>query len=303
MRVSIVGYDFFAKNLAFELQRFDRQNKYIYINKKGFINKVKGVISILLSKKIFIIGGEFYKSKIMDISLFFNKEIYIEWAGSDVLKAKKFFENGMINENYIKKPIHFSVSKWIQSELQEIGIENKVCKASLCDVVRNDKEKFVFSMNNKNIMAFTYLGKNRENFYGLDQVIKLAKKFPNVKFRVCGTDGENLIHLNNIEYLGWINNVSEELDNCNIFLRLIEHDGLSNTVLEALSKGKFVIYSYPFKYCETYKNEMDLFNIFQKLINLTHKGIYNIEAIDYIIKNYSKEVLLKNLLKELYKNK
>lgn len=302
MRVSIVGYDFFAKNLAFELQRFDRQNKYIYINKKGFINKVKGVISILLSKKIFIIGGEIYKSKIMDISLFFNKEIYIEWAGSDVLKAKKFFEKGMINKNYIYKPVHFSESKWIQCELREIGIETKLCKASLCNIEKNNKDNIEFLTNNKSIIAFTYLGKNRENFYGLDNIIKLAEKFPNVKFRVCGTDGENLVHLNNIEYLGWINNVNEELDNCNIFLRLIEHDGLSNTVLEALSKGKFVIYSYPFDYCETYKNDNELFAVFQKLINLTKKRNNNKEAINFVVKNYSKEILLKNLIKELYKN-
>ena len=302
MRVSILGYDFFAKNLAYELQKFDPTNKNIYVNKRGFVNKIKGIISIFLSKNVFIIGGEIYKSKVMDVSLFLNKEIYIEWAGSDVLKAKNFFKKGMINEEYINKPIHFSEAKWIQSELREIGIETNLCKASLCNIEKNNKDNIEFLTNNKSIIAFTYLGKNRENFYGLNNIIKLAEKFPNVKFRVCGTDGENLVHLNNIEYLGWINNVNEELDNCNIFLRLIEHDGLSNTVLEALSKGKFIIYSYPFDYCETYKNDSELFAVFQKLINLTKKGNNNKEAINFVVKNYSKEILLKNLIKELYKN-
>ena len=80
MKVLIIGYKYFSQSLALDLQKYDVVNQYIYVESKlNFIEKIKLVFAIITTDKLFIIGGCINSSKVIDIALFFKKDIFMEW--------------------------------------------------------------------------------------------------------------------------------------------------------------------------------------------------------------------------------
>ena len=284
------GYEYFCKKLVNQLTEYDKENKYIFVSTNTFFNKLLAVYEILISNNIFIIGGSIYGSKIIDLALLFNKKIFIEWVGTDILIASENY-----NKDYIKKCIHLCEVGWTQEELKQIGINAKIC-----DIVTiSSDECNNHKICDDGITVFSYIAQNREDFYGIELILKLAELYPNVKFRIAGTTGVNCKQLNNVKYLGWINNMNVEYDNCDIFMRLVQHDGLAFSVIEALSRGKWVIYSYPFNYVQTYNNFDDLKIKFQILLNKCINKQSNNEAVDFVYSRYNIKKVLADLVGKL----
>lgn len=289
------GYEYFCKKLVNQLTEYDKENKYVFVSTNTFFNKLLAVYEILISNNIFIIGGSIYGSKIIDLALLFNKKIFIEWVGTDILIASENYKNGFVNKDYIKKCVHLCEVGWTQEELKQIGINAKIC-----DIVTiSSDECNNHKICDDGITVFSYIAQNREDFYGIELILKLAELYPNIKFRIAGTTGVNCKQLNNVKYLGWINNMNVEYDNCDIFMRLVQHDGLAFSVIEALSRGKWVIYSYPFNYVQTYNNFDELKSVFDKLLQKIKNEEVNNKAKNFIFHRYEKENILYNIIKIL----
>lgn len=302
MKITVFcGYEYFCNKLVKQLSEYDRENKYIFANTIGFLNKLLAIYKIIIADNVFIIGGSIYGSKIINLALLFNKKIFIEWVGTDILIATENYNRGKVNREYIEKCCHLCEVDWTKEELKKIGID-----ATICDIVTVDIDN---SNNNRNyndhnliknsITVLSYIAKNREEFYGIDFILRLAELYPEINFRICGTDGDNYKHLKNVEFLGWIDNMNYEYDNCDIFMRLVQHDGLAFSVIEALSRGKWVIYSYPFNYVQTYNNFDDLKIKFQILLNKCINKQSNNEAVDFVYSRYNIKKVLADLVGKL----
>ena len=297
MKVLIIGYKYFSQSLALDLQKYDVVNQYIYVESKLiFIEKIKLVFAIITTDKLFIIGGCINSSKVIDIALFFKKDIFMEWVGSDVLNAKKDYINGMKNKKYINEIQHYCEIDWIRKELWEIGISTKIC-----DIVRVEEDIKVDQSNikNNNIIVLAYVGKNREEFYGMKNILKLAQLYPEIEFRVCGTDGENINGPKNIVFLGWVNDMRDEFKKSSAFLRLVEHDGLAFSVIEALSFKKWVLYSQPFEYTYSYSSFDEMIKSFDIIIKKILNGESNCRGKQYVFNRYSKNKVLNNIVQML----
>ncbi|WP_293718147.1 hypothetical protein [uncultured Phascolarctobacterium sp.] len=297
MKVLITGYKYFSKSLASDLQKYDVDNQYIYIDPTlNFMEKIKLFFSIIAVDKLFIIGGCINNSKVVDIALFFKKDIFMEWVGTDVINAKKDYMSGIKNEKYINEIKHCCEINWIRQELLEIGIS-----AAICDIVRVDEEIIIDKSNVKNntIVAFTYVGKNREEFYGIKNILKLAKLYPEIEFRICGTDGKNIKRSENIVFLGWVNNMGDEFKKCSVFLRFVEHDGLAFSVIEALNLKKWVLYSQPFEHTYSYSSFNELVKSFDRIIKKILNGESNCKGKKYVLNRYGKNKVLNNIVQML----
>lgn len=292
-KVVFFGYKYFCSKLVNKLREHDNDNQYFFVDTNNFLGKMLAVYKILTSDIIFIIGGTISKSKIIDLALIFNKKVFIEWVGTDVLIARENYDMCNFNSKYIIKCQHLCEVDWIRNELRNIGIN-----ASICDIVTIDdnKEYNKRDINCDKITVLIYIAKNREEFYGIDLILKLAELYPKINFRICGTDGNNYKQLNNVLFLGWVENMEDEYDNCDIYMRLVKHDGLAFSVIEALSKGKWVIYSYPFDYVKTYKDFNELKIVFDDLLEKCYEGQLNTSAVNFILKKYNKKHVLTNFI-------
>jgi len=302
MKIIITGIPYFAKIIANKLRNFDQQNKYVFINinrKNWPISIFKYLIEMINTDIIYRIGGINKKNYLFNFTLKMQKKIIIHWVGDDVLRAEENYFLTKNYEKYEKELIHFSEVEWIKDELEKINIKSKIVPFFVLDSSKNSAPTKL--PNYFSILA--YNGKNYEEFYHIDWLIKLANDFPNIEIKILGINSYKYILPNNIKLLGWVNNIVNEYQNCVLFLRLPKHDGLGFSVLEALSNGRYVGYTFPLK-CTYY---IDSYDTLKKLVIETYnkyknnKLSVNYVGIRYVKQNYSEKNILNNLIDEFKK--
>lgn len=302
MKILIIGNSYFSKKIGDSLSRYDPNNRYVVANtyeKKW--DKIKYVLHLLNTDIVYSIGGGIVDSKAFDLALALNKKVIMHWIGSDVLKALKNFNNQKINERYIHEIRHFSEVSWINEELSQMGITADIVQfATMSGIVGHEAtlpQKF---------SILSYVGKGNESFYGIEQLLKLADDFPSVEIKIAGiTEYNNAPIPPNVKLLGWVDNMSEQYQDCVLYLRLTQHDGLAFSVLEALANGRYVGYSHNFNqtvYIPSYP-------MLKEMVNGVHlkfkQGILaiNQEGRDFIKKEYEEKVIVNDLIQKFKKIK
>lgn len=285
------GIALFAQPLVRVLNEVDPYNTYVYCNMKSNIfEKIKFYYHILTADVLFVLYVDAFYMKSVDFALKLKKKVILSWIGTDVLNAIPRIKQGVFNQNYIHKTIHVSASKWLQDELKEVGIKSLYVP----NIIINNFSKNIMP---KKFSILTRIAQNREVFYGIETVKKLALEYPNIEFKIAGIENYENLSVN-IHCLGWID-VKEELKNSTLFLRFMEHDGESHAVIEALSLGKEVIYNYPFPFCHYVTTYNEIKEELNKLILLHNKQALQIneDSINFVKTYYSKDAVTKQYIK------
>jgi hypothetical protein len=112
-------------------------------------------------------------------------------------------------------------------------------------------------------------------FHRADMIMELARRFPDVPFKVAAAKGAGLDAPPNVEFLGWQDDLTRVYSQCSIFLRLPEHDSLSAIVLEALVRGRYVIYNRRTPHCryaETLEQACEALGELRKMVSPNESG-------------------------------
>jgi len=284
VKVLISGVEHFGNELAESLQRNDSKNKYLYLNiKTNIYKRLYFYFHLLTSDVLFVIYVDKYNMKSVDMALRLRKKVFLSWIGTDVLNALPRIRKGLFNTNYLDHTIHTTNSTWLQEELQEVGI-----KADYLTIFcyKNKERKINFPTQ---FSVLLYVPKGKEEFYGMNVFIKLAKELPQIQFKVVGISKYPNIPIN-IKLLGWVD-MDKEYENTTVYIRYPQHDGEAHSVLEALSYGKIVFYNknYPHvnyvkKYDELKNGLIQIYEQFQ-----ANELSINYEGIKYVKMNYEEK--------------
>ena len=93
------------------------------------------------------------------------------------------------------------------------------------------------------VLAYSIDG--RSDLYGLDFVLELAGRRPDVRFLLLGATPTDELP-ENVRALGWVSDAEAVMAQTTLYVRPTSHDGLSNLVLESLVNGRYVLWTYPF---------------------------------------------------------
>ena len=268
-----------------------KKNRSIF-NKFQLIFEI--IINIYKSKLIYtIFCGNFsiFNFFVFFIARILNKKIINHWIGTDILIAKKNKNKTKIMQLFIN--YNFSGSKLLHDELYDIGIKSEIVPIILQDISHK------ISKMPSSHAILVYLPEGREEFYGYSIVLKLIKYFKSIDFYIIANNKirineKNVILLGNVS----VEKMNEVYDRISILLRIPEHDGLSLMVLEALAKGKYVIYKYEFPYTYQARNYIEA----KEKINLIishNPPIVNSEASEFISKSYTHEQYLSKIMEKI----
>jgi len=181
-------------------------------------------------------------------SILLGKRVIVHWIGTDVLSATspKVLAPISLLRRFVYRVVslHLTVSENLANELKSIGIKARV--VPLIPNMTVSPEDTSWPSEN---VVLVYLPKGREEFYGSNIVFRLAEEAPNLKFLILGNLGEGMPQLSNIEFLGQVDNLASIWKRVKVYLRLTKHDGLPHMVIEALARGKQVIWSYEYPFC------------------------------------------------------
>jgi hypothetical protein len=217
---------------------------------------------------------------------------YVLWSGGDIQNFKRGYLYGdgkglwkskitSVFPFYRRKirrikAEHFCENQEQREELAKLGIDAKVRPAFWGDI-----KEFPISFKKSEPFKVWICGHpQREKEYGFDQAERLAEKFPEIEFHFYGADPNKR---KNIFYHGIISEkqFNQEIRNYHCFLRLNNHDGLSDALIKAVLMGQHIISKVKHKFIPTYKTEQEL----EDFISWALENQPSLKARKYYIKH------------------
>lgn len=234
----------------------------------------------------FSYNGRITMGKFLRVARALGKtKIIMVWCGSDVLFAKDEFAQGRLDP-WVTQRVHWAVSPWMAEEVRSLGVDCEyVPAAQFVYLVKNPKplpKKF-------SVLLFVR-DADRTQLYGWDRMVEVAQELPHIQFNLHGLpEGQTLVGPPNIKVHNWTNDFTPWLEQSTVVYRPVRHDGLSVTVLEALSHGRHVIYSYPLPGCFHASSAVDARNELERLHAAHESGTLALNEIgrDYVAANHS----------------
>jgi hypothetical protein len=262
--------------------------------KKSRLKGIWDYIIILMRVDVVyrIYGPSYFDPKLV-IAKLFHKKIVVHWIGSDVLEILK--KNKKISTKLIRLIINENIagSELLQRELKQLRVNSEVI------AIVPELTSLQLSGMPDNHSVLVYAPEGKEDFYGLQYVERLAQIYTEIKFYIVGNSNDS-IKLKNVIFCGMLpqSEMDSLYDEISILFRFPEHDGLSLMLLEALARGKAVLYSYTFPYVETpaSRDLEDVKKSFDELIK--NKPIINRDGASFISEKFSDDNIMK-LYKEI----
>jgi len=220
-----------------------------------------------------------------------KEKVIVLWCGSDVLFAAQQLKAGR-KDPWVTSRVHWAVSPWLADEVRALGVNCEYVQTSFVPPVTPSPLPKEFS-----VLAYAVSLKKAE-LYGVDRIIEAASKLPSIQFNLVGLQEGNLPGApKNLRVFGRVD-LDKFYRNSTILWRPVRHDGLSFMVLEALSHGRHVIYSYALPGCSQSASVGTSIEQIARLRDLhaSKKLTLNQEGLDIIARDYDREVVRKRIL-------
>lgn len=291
--IAVIGFPFFGQKVANDISdsNFSKAKFYgTYTSKKAIL---KFILNLPFFAAIYSVNGVSRFSGLLFLSVFFRKKVVLQWVGTDVSLLPKSWKSDWKLKYILQRVNHFSEAPWLIAELEQKGIK---------------AEPLIFttqvpvSLVSKKKQVLSYLGANKEDFYGWARIETLAKQFPDVAFILCGTSKKS--DLPNVTTKGWVKNFKEYLAESLIFLRLTDHDGLPSSIIEALAYGCFVGFIESYPHCAQISKEQDGEVWLRSLINHEDgpNGLGNKSGHEWALATFDPKTVISNLVKKITAN-
>jgi glycosyltransferase involved in cell wall biosynthesis len=297
MRVLINGLPLFAKRLADELQKYDPQSSYIFLdtyNSKWA--QLLFFIYLPFSDCVISMNGVTDNSGSLNLVLKWKKKLILQWMGTDILLAIERFKNSNIDRKYIDYATNFVDSEWLFEEVKSINVPvEHVCFKSV--TIQPLIEKY------EQISVVSYVAESRQEFYGMYKISEIAKIFPSIDFHLYGLKNTEFRTTSNVHFHGWVTPevFAESLKSTPIFLRLTDHDGFSVSVIEALAYGCEVIMSLPFDITHLATTTEEAIDIIKMLsTKIEARGMTpNHTLIEAVKVRFNPEIIARNYIQKI----
>ena len=296
MNIAYIGYIFFCKKIGYQLEERGHKVKYLDYNDWGrkLIPSLKDVWKMDVIHFICAIGCRKY-FYIFVIRYLLKKKIIVHFVGSDILRLKKVNYFDRLNWILALKSANriFVGAPWHVDELK-----NYLKTESLILFFNNyerEREPIPFPYQ---FTVLSYLPPGKPDFYGEKLIKGLIEKYPEIKFIILGINKFSYFPNVETKQIDYDTDMMEIYKQTSLLIRLTKHDGFSSMVLEALSLGRNVIWTYKIPHCfQTEAEREKLLNLFNK----ARKGEYNSSGAHWVRNNFNYSNFI-NKLESLYVN-
>ncbi len=214
-----------------------------------------------------------------------GKPVIWHWIGTDVVQFRQMHQTHRGWRRALAFRVacqwacgHVADSDDLANELLTLGIRAETVRL-LPETIEADVIPFP-----EKSTVLAYWHPQFRDAHRASDIMKLAEAFSDTKFLIAGDSGEGLSAPQNVEFLGWLPNLLDVYPRVSILVRLVQHDSLSAMVLEALARGRYVVYSKDFPQTETASNFEQAKNILQTLLNRREP---NIAGSRYVSENFT----------------
>jgi hypothetical protein len=212
----------------------------------GIRNLVAMAKYLMSCDLVYQIGGRLTLGKFLRIAkLLGKKRVIVHWCGSDVISARRELTQGKAVPWVTQKLHHWGDSEHITREVKAMGLS---CEANIPLPSLSIPDSPCRLPSEFSVLVYVP-DANRGELYGLDSILDVARRLPQVPFDLVGLKrGTIPSPPPNLRIHGHIP-LAEFYRRAVVVWRPVRHDGLSFMVLEALGYGRHVLWTYPFPGC------------------------------------------------------
>jgi hypothetical protein len=239
-RIAVVGLPFFGRKVAAELRKAGLRARFVERGQRSVPATARMLRALAQADLVYGIGVSATRNSPMDLLLRARKRVLIHWVGTDVLHAAEAQRLGRLSPRVARGASHWADAPWLVEELSAIGISAEEhllpTPVALGEPLPLPPE----------FRVLLYFPPHAHAAYDMDGTFEAVRALPDVPFTLVGgvtppAQLPNLCDRGTVSFDGMRSVYAE----CSVFLRLVHHDGMSHTVLEALSLGRHVLWSYP----------------------------------------------------------
>jgi len=278
VKILVISWNYFREGfneLFEEYTSFDCIDRNSVWNKKTLYSKIRYGSSFDIL--------HYFPGKITFFEVLFlrfaGKKIILHFIGTDVMNVITSKRRSCRLKLFQWLGCHIvTVHNRLIEELQSVGINAKL--VPFVNRVLSDHE---FPLP-KQFSVLAYVPQGREKHFCLELIEKAARTFDDVLFTLFPNDYHNkdIPNISSIPHVSH-NKIIQLFQDHSVFIRLTVHDGLPNTILEALSCARPVVWSFKEKYCYVVKDEKQLISTLQRIRD---QNKLNKEGKQYVLKRY-----------------
>lgn len=240
--------------------------------------------------------------KLLEILIFrcVGKRVVLHFVGTDLLSLQSSGSRKKREARIVQRFASVVADgQNLVDELSQLGIAAQLLPFVTSNV--NEDRSSLYWENGPPWKFVSYIPAKARDFYGFDTVIEAARRFPVFEFLILHMKKEDCSQPlpPNVKLLGRVENVGEILKSCHALIRITEHDGMPMMVVEALSCGRYVVFSGTFPCCRQAGN---IDEVVQSIEEVTRQSKCNMDGFDYVANNLSRNKL-SELYMELYEDR
>jgi hypothetical protein len=174
-----------------------------------------------------------------------RKPIVIHWVGTDVLFALDEYRAGTHSERLLRGATHIADAPWLIGELAEMGVTADYLALPVPGLEQGLPPPLPPDFT---VLLYLPVDPVDREVFELDAILALPRAFPAARFILLPSPARTLPGAlpPNLECRGWVEDMEALYREVTAFVRLTLHDGTSFMAIEALSRGRYVIWTMPF---------------------------------------------------------
>ena len=246
-RILILGLPYFGELLTKDLRSLGWDAQFLPHPGRSAMGWARVAKAALRADVLYLIGSRIDRKAPQDRLLHLRRgPTVIHWVGTDAQIAVEEHRRGNVSERVAERPVHWCDAPWLVEELRTIGVVSEYVSLPIpIEAAQAPPLPEQFRV----LLYYPVDAFDREVF-DAKTILRLPEAFPEIPFILIPSPPETLPPLPpNVDARGWIDGLDEVYREITVVVRLTSHDGQSFMVAEALSRGRYVIWTHPMPGC------------------------------------------------------
>lgn len=236
-RVVVIGLPFFGARVARSLRQQGFRARYVPHPGRDLRAWLRAIPVLARADLIYTIGSSSRKWGPADVLAKARRRIVMHWAGTDVLHALRDQQAGRESQYLLQRAHHWAAAPWLVEELEPLGVRAEA--RALPMVIKTGTDLPL----PETFRVLVFLATEPHSAYDIEGTMKVIESLPEIPFVMVGGYRPAEIP-SNLEVVGWVEDMQPQYARTSVFLRLVHHDAMSHSVIEALGYGRQVLWSY-----------------------------------------------------------
>jgi hypothetical protein len=172
---------------------------------------------------------------------FARKPVVVHWVGTDVLLAREAADRGRLAASVVRRATHLCDAPWLASELAALGIAAEYVALPIPRVGRPLPLPGQF-----HVLIYLPVDPFDREVFDMGSLLRLPGALPDVQFTLIPSPPETLPGPlpPNLRALDWVEDMDRLYRDITAMVRLTSHDGMSFMAVEAMSRGRYVLWTH-----------------------------------------------------------